>query len=221
VTRAEVSAKQRFDELIVWYVNGTLEPEDRRWMDNYLRDHPGSRHELAWHDQLKSANDIRDMQIPARPGLRSLLEQVKADKAKRSASWFDKIAGYFAALSARQAYALAAAVVLAQAIALGVLMKEVRDRDQIISDYNATRAVGREHRPDLPTLQVTFKNDATERQIRLLLTSIQGTIVEGPRQLGDYTVAVRAGSLDEAKSALAQSPIVEVVSAPSPPASEQ
>ena len=34
--------KQRFDELLPWYANGTLGEEDRAWVDRYLEDHPES-----------------------------------------------------------------------------------------------------------------------------------------------------------------------------------
>ena len=32
--------KSRFDELLPFYVNGTLDDTDRAWVDDYLREHP-------------------------------------------------------------------------------------------------------------------------------------------------------------------------------------
>jgi hypothetical protein len=218
VTQPELSAKERFDELIVWYVNGTLEPQDRRWVEDYLRDHPDSYHELDWHGQLKEASDIQNMEIPPSVGLRGLLEQVRADKAKQSNGLLARILGGLASLNTRPAFAFAAVLVLAQAVALGFLTRELRDRDQIISRYSATRGIPGQAPLDLPTLQVTFKSSATEREIRLLLVSIQGTIVDGPKQLGGYTVAVRTRDPDEARMLLEGSAIVELVSLQKSPA---
>jgi hypothetical protein len=213
VAQPELTPKQCFDDLIVWYINGALEPEDRQWVEGYLRDHPELRHELAWHEQLKRANDIQDLDIPKNVGLRGLLEQVNAERAKQQPSTLmERIAQFFSGPILRPAFAAAAAVVLAQAIALGLLVKAVYDRDRIITDFSTTRAVPGQLPSDKPTLQVTFKSSATEQQIRLLLVSVQATIIAGPTQLGDYTVAVSREGFNDAKVKLEASAIVESVS---------
>ena len=37
---------ERLTELLPWYVNGTLAENDRRWVDEYLAEHPEARGEL-------------------------------------------------------------------------------------------------------------------------------------------------------------------------------
>ena len=39
--------RQRFDDGLPWYVNGTMEPAERAWMDAYLSTHPEARDELV------------------------------------------------------------------------------------------------------------------------------------------------------------------------------
>jgi hypothetical protein len=216
VERTELNTKQRFDELVVGYVNDALEPQERRWVEEYLRDHPDSQHELAWHHQLKSANDIQDLQIPRDAGLSRLLELVNAEALKPSGSvsggLFERVWRWFADMNTRPVFAFASLVVLAQAVALGFLMKSINERDQLISEYSTTRAIPGQTRPEAPTLQVTFKSAATEQDIRLLLVGVQARIIDGPKQLGDYTIAVPAGKLDQAKATLEDSAIVEFVS---------
>jgi hypothetical protein len=209
MTNSEQTAKQRFDELVLWYVNGTLDEESKDWVERYLRDHPDARHELSWHHELRGVLDIRYMKIPGDVGLYRLLEQVNAEEEKSRNTLFERIRSLFAGMNTRPAFAVAVVVVVAQAIALGFLVQELRDQEQLISGYSATRAAA--NHPNMPALQVTFKSLATEREIRLLLIQIQGRIIDGPRQLGDYTVSVPAERLKEAKSTLEKSDIVEVV----------
>jgi anti-sigma factor RsiW len=46
--------KSRFDELLPFYVNGTLNDADRAWVDDYLREHPGAAAELRWYESLRT-----------------------------------------------------------------------------------------------------------------------------------------------------------------------
>ena len=46
-------SRERFSELLPWYVNGTLSDEDRAWVDGYLRDNPAAREELDWYQSLQ------------------------------------------------------------------------------------------------------------------------------------------------------------------------
>src|SRR5262245_22057547 len=45
--------KERFDELLPFYVNETLDEADRAWVDDYLREHPKSAAELQWYRSLQ------------------------------------------------------------------------------------------------------------------------------------------------------------------------
>lgn len=211
MTNSDRTAKQRFDDFVIWYVNGTLDQESKEWVEEYLREHPDAQHELGWHHELGNAFDIRHMNIPGDVGLDKLLAQVNAEEVKSRDSWIKRIWDGLAGMNARPAWAMAGVLVLAQAITLGFLVKEVRDQDQIISGYSATRAVADQRELNRPALQVTFKSGATERDIRFLLIQIQGSIIDGPKQLGDYTVSVPEERLKEAKSTLEKSNIVELV----------
>ena len=42
--------KSRFDELLPFYVNGSLPEADRAWVDSYLREHPKAEAELHWYE---------------------------------------------------------------------------------------------------------------------------------------------------------------------------
>src|SRR5688572_8739895 len=45
--------KAKFDELLPFYVNGSLSEADRVWVEDYLRQHPGAAAELHWYESLQ------------------------------------------------------------------------------------------------------------------------------------------------------------------------
>ena len=53
----EEELKSRFEALAPWHVNGTLEPAESRWIEEYARDHAEARAELQWYEALQ--NQIR------------------------------------------------------------------------------------------------------------------------------------------------------------------
>jgi hypothetical protein len=62
----------RFNELLPWYVNGTLDAADRTWMDKYLQDHPRARQQLRWEQLIHE--DVRRDSI-------NVSEEIGLDKA--------------------------------------------------------------------------------------------------------------------------------------------
>ena len=62
---------------------------------------------------------------------------------------------------------------------------------------------------DGPVLKLAFAPDAKEADLRLLLVGVQGTIVSGPGQLGDYYVRVPAGKEADALAKVRTSALVQ------------
>ncbi len=197
--------KRRFDELVPFYVSGALGAADRAWVEAYLAREPGARAELAWHQALAGAIEARVSDVPENVGLAGLQARLAAERrgARRRGllaaleRWLPRPAGY-------PAFAGAAAIVLVQAVAIGWL---VGTREA--PEFAETRAVG-EAQPRA-YLQVNFKPEATEREMRLALIRAGGRIVHGPGQLGDYYVAVPGERLDAARRELEASGVVETV----------
>ena len=50
----EQQMKERFEALVPWHVNGTLEQGEREWVERYVRDHPEAAAELRWYESLQS-----------------------------------------------------------------------------------------------------------------------------------------------------------------------
>jgi hypothetical protein len=197
--------KRRFDELVPFYLSGAASPADREWIEAYLAREPGARAELAWHQALAGAIEERVASVPEDVGLAGLQARLAAERrgarpgrlAAALERWLPRPAVY-------PAFAGAAAIVLVQAVAIGVLV--TRDDTPAYSDV---RSLGGTERQSY--LQVNFKPDATERDLRLALIRVGGRIVHGPGQLGDYYVAVPGDRVDAARRELEASGVVEAV----------
>lgn len=221
----EQQMKQRFDELVPWHVNGTLDTWRREWIEHYLRAHPQARAELRWHESLQAVIRESEAGLSSDLGLERLMARIRAEsratQRAKTATLSQRISGLAALLRMTPALAVAAAVIMAQAGVIGVLVMQQEGRDALPGGLSAERSIDRVQLISGPVLQVNFKSDATERDIRSLLVSVSGTLVGGPGQLGNYIVLVPADKVNQAAQQLAASKLVQEVSVlPDPPTRE-
>ena len=182
---------QTVRELLPWYANGTLDEAQRRQVEEAVERSPVLRAELdAWFGVRQHTKDT--LPLPAGDlGWSALRSRIAAEEA-----------GKLVPLPRRQAprwamptLALAASLVLAQALVIGVLVREPAGTLVPASGPAATAGT---------LLQVTFKPTATEQQVRNLLVSTDAEIVGGPGALGVYTLRVPPGTAATAVQRLAQ-----------------
>jgi anti-sigma factor RsiW len=178
-------------ELLAWYASGTLAPEERARVERLLAESPAARAELEWLRALK--RDLpATLAIPAGDlGRARLMQRIAVERAGPNVVALPRRperSRWFAA-----AFALAASMLLAQAAVIGFL---VHERGASLAPLSGPPAAS----GDL--LQVTFKPDATERDIRSLLGSVEAELVGGPGALGVYTVRVPAGRAGAAAGTL-------------------
>ena len=206
----EYDDRQRFEDLLPFYVNGTLVPDDRAWVDACLERTPDARAALAWHEALAQTLEERHARIPADVGAAALDARLAAARgagAGRRGSFRNMLERLLPRSAVYPAFAGAAMLVLVQAVAIGVLLTRAEP-----PEYAEARSIEDVQRAKRPAyLLVNFKPAATEREIRLALIRIGGRIVDGPGQLGDYTLAVAEDSLETARRDLEASGIAETV----------
>lgn len=173
--------------LLPWYVNGTLDVQTRRAVDRELAQSPSLRSELVWLKLVRS--QIREQtqaEVSARSesaGLDTLMALVHGEQSGKVLPLKLRVDRWVAGVRRMpMSMGIAAAVVLTQAVIIGTLL------DPPAQDPLRTLSGGEAAGGQL--LQITFKPQATEAQIRSLLASIQGEIVAGPGALGVYAVRV-------------------------------
>jgi hypothetical protein len=207
--------KPRFDELLPFYVNGTLSTADRAWVDGYLTEHPSARAELQWYESLQARLREDVPAVSSEVGMERALRRIRAERpasqgAKQPAatSPLERLRGWLVGVLPqpvlRPAFASAMAIVAVQTIVIATLVVERDDPSEI----RALRASVVEKGP---YLKVNFKADARETDIRLLLVAVHGSLAAGPGQLGDYYVRVPEQQLSASNEKLAASAIVDAV----------
>lgn len=195
--------KQRFDELLPWYANGTLGDEDRAWVEKYLEEHPQARAELDWYRSLSRTLHDSAPAVPETIGLAKAMTLIRGDRP----TFAERMSAFFAALGMRPATAFAGLAIFA--VQGGVILNMMDAARDDASEIRALRASTVE---EGPMLKLNFAPDAKEAEIRHLLMSVQGRLAGGPGQLGDYFVVVPHGKEAAIAEQLKSNPIVAAVS---------
>lgn len=194
---------ERFEELLPWYVNGTLGAEERAWVDDYLKQHPEARSELDWYRSLQKRVLETAPAVPATIGLARTMRLIQGDRPTLA----ERMSAFFGNLGLRPSYAMAAlAIVAVQGGVILNLLGDARENEEQIRALNAVRV------EEGPMLKINFAPDAKESDIRLLVVQIQGELAGGPGQLGDYYVRVPAGRQAAALAQVQGNPIVQAAS---------
>ncbi|MBI1889596.1 MAG: hypothetical protein HYS18_03015 [Burkholderiales bacterium] len=170
------------------YVNNTLSDAERAKVESQLQQSPQARAEAAWlasvRDHIQSTPDER-LPMPD-AGLGLLMARIEAEKAgkvvalprpQKQAAWWYK-----------PAFAVAAAVMVVQAFVLQATLFQGPGAESIraLSGNRVSVQPG-------DILQISFKENASEAQIRNILAAIDGEIVGGPGAIGVYQVRVGKG----------------------------
>ena len=207
--------KSRFDELLPFYVNGTLTDDDRAWVEQYLREHPKAGAELRWYESLQSKLREDAPAVSSEVGLERAMQRIRAERPSpqrtaRRPSLYERLFAFFASITPqpllRPALVGALAVIAVQAGIIFHIAGVHEDESTELRALKATSVVDQG-----PYLKVNFKPDAREADIRLLLVEVHASLAAGPGQLGDYYLRVPGPQLVASGDALKASAIVDNV----------
>lgn len=187
----------RFNELLPWYVNGTLVDTDRAWVEQHLAEHAEAREELAWFRALQSQLQHDAPVVPPSIGLARTLHLIRGDRP----TFAERVSGVFAQLGMRPGLALAGLALVA--LQGGVIHELLRpEPGASVDDATQIRALDPPAAVAGPLLKLNFAPVAREVDIRLALVSVQGSLAGGPGPQGDYYVRVPAGRESESAEQL-------------------
>ncbi len=190
---------ERFEELLPWYVNGTLGEADRAFVERHLAEHPEARPEVDWYQSLQLRVREAAPAVPETIGLARTMQLIRGDQPTLS----ERIQAFFGNFGMRPALALAGlAVVAVQSGVMLDMMYGAKENEAEIRSLRATRV------EEGPLLKINFAADAKEVDMRLLLASVQGQLAGGPGQLGDWYVRVPEGRQQAALDTLKSNPLV-------------
>lgn len=174
-----------------------------------LNSSPGLANEVEWLRQVGRVVNESAPQPTGDAGLQRALARIRAERdfqpAQPRREQKEKTS-FFA--WPRFAFGLAMAVVAVQAVVIATLVARAPETPSSVAPL-----AGSPQAASGALIQLTFKPEATELQIRGLVSGIEGEIVGGPGALGVYTVRVPKARAAGALQSLRQNPLVESASA--------
>jgi anti-sigma factor RsiW len=197
-------------EQIPFLLNGTLPAHERDALNAAIAVDPALARELELQRRIRDAVN-QNAAMPPRSSLPQFLNRLAAESQREvnqsNVATLQRTVTPMS-LEIRQrrgwkiAFALAASIVAIQAAVLAPLLRQNNATLEPLSGASATAA---------SNMQITFKPDATEKQIREALRASGVEIVAGPSALGVYQ-ARSADPINAQKSLALQSNTIDSVS---------
>jgi len=199
---------REIEELLPFYVNGTLEGEELLLVENAVRDNPDLQEEVALLKRLQAEMcELPVENSPGELGLRRLQNALSQDRqgARMSTGKTSNVKS-ISRMSWRAVAIAACVLLIVQTIAL--LPQWVTDsgEDNLIAAGGSSVIA-----PYGRILTITFVPDAREENIRQMLLSVGARIVDGPSALGVYKLSVATNDATVVKKLKARRNLVESV----------
>ena len=173
------STEENIEFLLPFYINGTLDAEENKRVEDALAIDENLREELVFLKGLQAQVQQQSVQPPGELGLKRLQKLLKQQQAN------DAVLPLKNAFSAKkygwQMVAMAACLVLV----VQTVVMHSPDSDEYMA---AGGSVIVQHQGKI--VSVTFAPNVTEQQIRRLLLETNASIVDGPSALGIYRLSV-------------------------------
>lgn len=201
VVRLDPPAHKVADALLPWYVNGTLDRDERAFVESHLADCPRCRQEVEWLRGLYAACVAGEKSAGASNAFRKLRLRLEAPQARPRFP-----SGTFAARRRPWTHWLIGAQ-LAVIAGLGVAWLGYSDRMPAYRTLGAA-SIAAEHRA---SIVVVFDPTVSEAELRWVLREAGARIVDGPTQTNAYLLDVPREGRERALQALRSEPAVSLV----------
>lgn len=160
------------DELLPWYVNHTLSPQEHEAVEGHIQQCPRCQKEIVFLENMRGQVQATSFESPGELELERLLTKVRKDKDTKqplelppSPTWWKTVA-------------IAASLILV--VQTGLLI------DAWFFSKPMVPLSGPQQEGMI--LQISFVPTATAEDIRTSLLAIDGSVIEGPSQLGIYRI---------------------------------
>ncbi|HEX4695426.1 zf-HC2 domain-containing protein [Sphingomonas sp.] len=191
------SPHEQAQRLLSWYVNETLDAEEKALVDAHLAECAECRAELAGEEKLARA--IATLSIDAEHGWSMLSERIDASPTPR------RLAEPVPFVRRKVSIGWAFATPLAAAAAVAFAIIGVQPTAQPGQIY---RALGSAPTAQPGNIVLMFKPDANDRDMRAALAKADARVVDGPSAAGAYVLSVVPAKREQALAGLRASPLV-------------
>ncbi len=197
-------------ELIPLYLNGRLSEHERQEFEDALKVYPELKHELMELSEIKDLYREMEREIPPvsenlyakiLSNIRPLTDKEKVKERKGyTEQLLESLKGLFS--SPRLSWT----VVAAQLVIILFLLTTMPEKDGFRTLTSQSTSQG-----ELTRINVVFKEDAREKEIRGILNAFGATIVSGPSPEGLYTIEIKEDKKEVVLERLRSSGIVKFV----------
>ena len=189
-------AERVSDDELFAYAAGELDSAARALLAERVASDAALRARLAWYRAVCDATVDTLPPLDGLPSADAVVQRLRSGSGR---------GGFFAWLGGRAlkpVATLAALAIAGQAVIIAMLALERSETAAMRSSGAPQGSV---------VLVVAFDPETREAAMRALLLEAGATIIRGPRQLGEYRIAVPANRVEYARSLLRQSGMVEYV----------
>jgi len=195
------SPHQKVQELLPWFLNGTLEADDVAQVEEHLQSCPACRSELQCLQVLRSTYVDTELAPDAEAALARLRPRLE-ESAPASRP---RTGGPSRARPAQIPSWLGLALAAQFALILGLGWK-VLQPDAALEYHALSSAATAEHAAG--SLVVVFNPAASQREVARILHRSGGRVVDGPTESNGFVLAVASGNLKDALTRLRAEPAV-------------
>lgn len=200
---------QNVQELLPWFVMGTLDDDDRQLVERHLESCAGCRHEIEWHGQMRDANLAQPLPRDADRAFAALRARLPgALQTQSRASRFAAVVEWWRGQQSGVRWALALQPVAIAALAFALLLGTQRTVNPAPQIYHA---LSRPADATAGRLVVVFSPQATQAEMRRVLLASGTRIVDGPTAADAYVLAVAPERVEQALKQMRQEPSVLLI----------
>ncbi|WP_169567218.1 anti-sigma factor family protein [Sneathiella limimaris] len=197
---------KEIEQLLPFYVNGTLSDAERKEVEAALETSPELQEEVKMLKALRT--EMQAIELESSPGELGLKRLQKSLAAETGPSEFAELTGAANDNVVRwgwKAAAVAACLLLAVQSFFMVQQSNLSDEDLVAASGKQVIAV------QGPIYSVTFVPTAKEEDIRALLLSVNGRIINGPSAIGVYQVSIPGEQAPILKKLKARGNLIDTV----------
>lgn len=207
---------EKFKELLMFYVNGTLEKDECAFVEHYLQMHPEMQAYVTLHQKIMRAVQGEDeaFEYDGTVARQRLLARIRADKKQKhgffeglfGAGWAEQWVGNLQRWGFSPALGVVCALMIGQSVYLVNLQNEASKYRGIVNSVNI-----------VPHFKVTVSPKADFYDLADLLRKNGCNVVSGPSQNGELWVKLdEPAKSKQIKADLLNSGLVDEVISVSP-----
>jgi anti-sigma factor RsiW len=191
------STHQNVQDLLPWFVMGTLDDDDRRFVDEHLRTCAACLREVQWHENLREAHDEPAGERNVDHAFAALRARLQAPAAA-SASSPRKLPRLWPVWGMRPwaGWALAFQSLIILGLAGMLVFGSHGSAPSTAAEFHALGRPGAA--AAAARLVIVFTPQASEAEMRRVLVASGARIVDGPTAADAYILAVAPERADQA-----------------------